>query len=371
MLKIGILTFHASHNYGSMLQAFALQNYLESIGHKVEIINLRNEKSSELYPFPFDYKRYGKKNLLTSFKEFHLYSECIKWFKFERFLSNHYHLSKKRYTSWSEIKEDINNLNYDVIITGGDQIWNMRCKDFDESYFLPDQLSGIKKMSYCPSMGRAFLSLIDKDEVKFIKSALSDYNIISVREKSMQVFLSEQLQKEIKVVVDPTLLIKKEVFDTLIGKHPLVKGKYIFYYSPFRKEEPEEMALKIGKETGLPVIASIHHNPKMQDKLAVGPCEFLNLIRHAEFTIGSSFHLVIFSLIYHKNFLAVNGKDDNRVKYFLGLYGLEKRGDFNSSNCMQILTEKIDFTKTDSIMEQTIMDSQSFLEDSLKSFSKR
>ena len=37
-MKIGIITFHAAHNYGSMLQAYALQTFLERNGNIVEII---------------------------------------------------------------------------------------------------------------------------------------------------------------------------------------------------------------------------------------------------------------------------------------------------------------------------------------------
>lgn len=372
MLKIGILTFHASHNYGSMLQAYALQRYLESLGNKVEIINLRNPQNSALYAFPLNYKCVGKRKVLSYFIHIiRFYNDCKKWMKFERFLSHQLHLSKNKYLSWTEIKDDIKNLDYDIIITGGDQIWNVRCYDFDPSYYLPEQLKGIRKMSYCPSMGKNLLAIITDSETDFIKTALSDYDIISVRERTMQVFLADLLKKDIKVVVDPTFLMLKSAYDSLIGNQPLVKGEYIFYYSPFRREGAEKIALSIGEQTSLPVIASIHHNKRMNDYLDVGPFEYLNLIKYAKYVVGQSFHLIVFSLIFHKQFLAVDGANDHRMRNILELYGLEKRGDFNESNCMQVLRESIDFDRIDTIMEKTRMESQLFIEKSLQSLSNK
>lgn len=372
MKKIGILTFHASHNYGSMLQAYALQTFLESLGNKVEIINLRNFYNSVMYSFPLNYKYLGKRKVLSSFKHiFRLYHECKKWMMFEKFLSHQLHLSNNKYYSWSDIKNEIYDREYDVIITGGDQIWNMRCYDFDQSYYLPEKLKGIKKMSYCPSMGGHFLSEITEREKDFIKTTLSDYDLISVREKTMQLFLSNLLHKNIKVVVDPTLLVEEEVYDKLVGNQPLIKGDYIFYYSPFRREGAEKIALSIGEQTGLPIITSIHCHPKMKDYLDVGPCEYLNLIKYAKYVVGQSFHLIVFSLIFHKLFIAVNGSNDHRMRNILELYGLEKRGDFNESNCMQVLRESIDFDRIDTIMAKTRMESQLFIEKSLQSFSNK
>ena len=196
MLKIGILTFHGSHNYGSMLQAYALQQYLESCGHQVKIINLRNKKSRILYAFPLDIKKRGKRLVLLSCQNiFRLYKECKKWYIFEYFISDYYHLTENTYESWEDIVEDLANLNFDVIITGGDQIWNMRCYDFDKSYYLPEKLNGIKKISYCPSMGGKFLSLITEKEKEFIISSLKEYDHISVREEMMKTYLTNWLRK--------------------------------------------------------------------------------------------------------------------------------------------------------------------------------
>ena len=49
MRKIGQLTFHASHNYGSVLQAYALSKELQILGHETEFINLRPQSQKEVY----------------------------------------------------------------------------------------------------------------------------------------------------------------------------------------------------------------------------------------------------------------------------------------------------------------------------------
>ena len=363
MSKIGILTFHGSHNYGSMLQAYALQKCLKSSGHQVMIINLRNKNNKILYAFPFDIKKRGKRLVLLSCKHiFRTYKECKTWFLFEHFLSEFYHLTDKTYESWQEIKNDLANLNFDAIITGGDQIWNMRCYDFDISYFLPEKLNGIKKISYCPSMGGKFLSIINEKEKEFIISCLRDYNCISVREEMMKTFLTPFLKSDIKVVVDPTMLLKKEDYLSLIKEKPLIKEKYVFYYSPWKNEEAEEIALHIGGKMGLKVVCSQNLDCKgLRHFITAGPCEFLNLFKHAEYVIGKSFHLIVFSLLFHKQFLAINGIDDFRMRNILEKYGLEQRGKATIGNCLQIINNRIEFAKVDFIMEQERKESISFL----------
>lgn len=362
MHKIGILTFHGSHNYGSMLQAYALQHYLESIGHHVKVINLRHPKSRRMYAFPLDPRtRYRKRAIETILNVNRLYGESQKWFKFEKFLSNDIHLTEKVYSSWQDVKKDINKQKFDIIITGGDQIWNMRCYDFDESFYLPEKMEGLKKMSYGPSMGANFLKTATNEEIDFIQTHLADYDAISVREAEMKEYLSKLLNKEIHVVVDPAILLKAEDYTSCIKEEPIIKGKYIFYYTPYQHEYVEEIALMIGKKLKIPVVSPVAFNKKMKFCLNVGPWEFLNLFKNAELVIGKSFHLIVFSLLFHKRFFTVDRTRDSRINNILENYDLTSRGDINKENYLQILDEEINFDKIDALLDKDRKNSQSFL----------
>lgn len=368
-MKIGILTFHASHNYGSMLQAYALQRFLKNLGHEVETINLRNERQKRLYNYPlFPPLKKKKRYLLSFLNPLWLYREIKKWYLYESFLSNYLSLTKREYHNWEEIVQDIPNMRYDILITGGDQIWNMRCKDFDKSYYLPSKLDGIRKISYSPSFGRLFLSKINDKEEKFVIEHLSDYYALSVREDSMRDYLSTRLHKNIDVATDPTLLLDKSGYMDIIDEKPIVEGKYIYYYSPFERPHAEKLACLLGKHYGMKVVTSFPHifcNKGLVHVQKTGPLEFLNLLSNATLVVGMSFHLVVFSLIFHKDFIAINGDSDARMKYLLKLIGNEERGMVNERNYKTIEIPDIDFHYTDEKLKELSISSISYIQNSL------
>ena len=368
-MKIGILTFHASHNYGSMLQAWALQYYLNAHGHDAETINLRTKKQQELYNYPlkpvsWKYKAYVKS--LTN--PIWMYHACRKWQKYEQFLKENIRLTEKTYGNWNEVKADLPRLGYECIITGGDQIWNMICRDFSDSYYLPSELPGIRKVSYSPSFG-GFLSKITAEQVAYIKKSLADYDHISVRESSMQDFLTGLLDnKKTVVAADPTLLIDVSDYDTLMSEKPIVDGEYIFYYTPRRNVKAEKLARLIGKYYGLKVVTSFPHllnNRGMETVPEAGPAEFLNLLKNATMMIGKSFHLVVFSLLFHKEFIAADGDTDARMKSILEKLGIKERGEVNEGNYKDIVLSELDYIQIDSMISEIRKESESFIRQAL------
>ena len=146
MKKVGVLTFHASFNYGSMLQAFALQRILEKLGYEPEIINFRTEKQKELYSYNRKLKSFKeiiRRILLFPYKK----DLFKKQDKFEDFIKNYLYCTKE-YSILDQLKEE--NLGFDYYIVGSDQIWNTNCIDFDLAYLLPFVKNG-KKIAYAPS----------------------------------------------------------------------------------------------------------------------------------------------------------------------------------------------------------------------------
>lgn len=367
-MKIGILTFHASHNYGSMLQAWALQKYLNTHGHDAETINLRIKAQQDMYNFPLRPVK-GKFKVFIAYllNPIGLYHACKKWMRYEKFLRENIRLSKKTYKSWEEIVKELPSLGYQCLITGGDQIWNMNCKDFDKSYFLPSKLSCIKKISYAPSCGN-FLPKMTENQKTFMKETLSDYSCISVREMSMQGFLSELTDSNVEVTVDPTLLLNSSQYEEFISDEPIVKGKYIFYYSPFQRVYAEKLALKIGKQLGMPVVTAFPRLMRSNGLEVVpeaGPAEFLNLLKNASLVIGRSFHLVVFSLLFHKDFIAVDGDKDARMKSILTKLQIRERGQVNEDNYKTINLPSIDFDKIDALLRAERESSEHYIERSL------
>ena len=334
-MKIGILTFHASHNYGSMLQNYALQRFLISEGHAVETINLRNERQRRFYNHPFQIGRTSPsiwKMLCRLRDPKWLIAEFRRWYIFEDFLK-HYLILSKEYDDWSMIKDDLPNMRYDAIITGGDQIWSVFATDFDWSYFLPGDISPIKKISYSPSFGSSIPQIQDDRKLVLrIKECLERYDFLSVRETDASFFLHNLLGRDIAVVMDPVVLLDSSAYLELIGE-AIIKEPYVFYYSPYYSlsntpsDDSEEIAVELAGQLGLKIVTSYprYGRRAVMSSVVAGPIEFLNLIYHAQVVVGKSYHLVVLSLMFHKEFATINFKDDVRVNALLDQFQFSGR----------------------------------------------
>lgn len=307
MKKVGILTFHGSHNYGSMLQAFALQQILKKLGYESKIINFRTEKQKNIYSFDRKkktFKDFTKHILLLS----HRKALKIKYDKFEDFLHNYLDCTKE-YSFLEELEQK--NFKFDCFIVGSDQIWNTNCFDFDKAYFLPF-VKNCKKIAYAPSLGPI------KNNYDAILEYIKDFDYISVREKQNFYSIEQKLGKDIFVALDPTLLLTKEEWFQYIKKEPLIKQEYIFMYSPSYKKYLIDVADKYSKDLNLPVVVSNLFSVRLVFKKYIkyfeaGPLEFLNLIKNARIIISGSFHATLFSMLFNKEVISPNGDKDFRI----------------------------------------------------------
>ena len=220
MTNIGCLTFHAAYNYGSILQAYALQQYIiNKFNCKYTIINFRPKAQKELYKI-ISSKNSIARNLYNLVFFVKMYKKKV---KFETFLKTELFLSE----SFSEPdKKEI--AGFDLIIVGGDQPWNIGCIDFDPFYFVPYDFSG-KKISFAVSMGG--FNLFDNKIDDFLYNSLNDFDALSVREEDTKNKLLKYVN-EIKIHYDPVFLLSKEEWKTLLSKikKTKIKKKYIFVY---------------------------------------------------------------------------------------------------------------------------------------------
>ena len=333
--KIGIITIHRIFNYGSVLQAYALQNVCESLGFDVEIID---------YVYPNSSHRSTSSNKqLNSYEE--TATEKIYKYLFKilysfpllkqhksivRFRNNYLNLSSVAYSTPDEIKKNIS--HYDIYVTGSDQIWNPRYTGGDGTFFF-DFLKGVKKVAYSSSFGVSSIPVEFKEKYA---SFLSDFSAISVREKNGVEIVRQLTGKNAELVLDPTLLLKKENWDT-ISVHPLGKKKYILCYFlnytfngfPYL----DDLAEYISEKTGYTLLHIARPPQKIVNrksifKVATSPEEFIGLISNAELVITTSFHGVAFALNYNKPIYAVAQSRtalDSRLVDLMKSAGLENR----------------------------------------------
>lgn len=327
--KIGILTFQRAYNYGAMLQAFALQQFLKK-KNDVKIIDYYNNNVFGWYRIlirPFT--KNPIRNILRFGKDLLFLNEHYKRnMHFENFINKNLDLSE----CCSE-----NNINsivkrFDILITGSDQVWNKNIVgELSDIYTLRfNKDSKIKKISYAASVGD--VSLIEENQEEY-KRKLSNLDEISVREEDAKEKLSKILDKKILVALDPTLLLRKENWESVIKDCTNlnnVNEKYIFSYVVEMNENYLKIVNELSRMTGLRVIHCDIKNPGYNNILKSGYCEgpfeFVNYIKNAEYVVTTSFHGTVFSTIFHKNFFVIpHKKTGARVTNLLNKVGINNR----------------------------------------------
>lgn len=330
--KIGILTFHASHNCGSMMQAYAMQRLLNNLGFENEIIDFQNEGQKDMYAVI--HKKITTKKIIKNIILWPHYITLKKhWNDYEYFMKKNLKLSKEKYTKTKEIYKTVN--EYDTVICGADQIWNITIKDADDAYFLPFKNNKLKKISYAPSFGAKEINKYSTCPEKYAKY-LKDFDFLSIREKNGQKWIEEMIGKRIPVVLDPTLMIDQAEYEK-IRESSGISGDYIFYYAPTYSRKLDCFVKKISKKYNLPVIVWNSKEYYLKSEFLNGfkmskhqhPGIYYDLICNAKLVITTSFHGTIFSTIARKRFWILKNGDmyttDDRVITLINQLGIADR----------------------------------------------
>lgn len=302
-MEIGILTFHFSCNFGGVLQCYALQKFLISSGHNVKIINYIPPNSKSL---PYWRQFVNRKLTLADAKK------ILKKIQYAPTQKAEFNLFRKNYInltdslSYKQLSSITN--EFDAIIVGSDQIWNPSQHKIG-SYFLLhlEKFSG-RRISYAPCCA---LNKIDSKNRLHLKDALSKFYAISVRNKETEEFVYNLLGISPPIVVDPTLLWN---FEEFISKKPLINEHYILVYILGKEINGghanviESLKSKF-VDTKIISVIQTENNPQLFDWSDLtywhaNPIVWLNLIYHASFIYTDSFHGVLFSIKFKKQFLA-------------------------------------------------------------------
>lgn len=368
-MKAGILTFHNANNYGAVLQAYALQQKLIDNNVDAKIIDYRlKEIDKEYQLFRVDLvKKMLKENkyleaakiLLYNF--FTLKSRIKKKARFNEF-------SKKnlKLTDRCRSYEDIDLLNYDAYICGSDQIWNSNITNkINDVYFCAfNEDRNVKKIAYAASMGKNNYS---KDEEKYFKENLKNLTHIGVREIQLKEYTKNFTDKKVVQVLDPTLLLKGDVWKK-VSKEYKIDKKYLLIYSLEINNKILEAAELIANEYDLQIVIIGNKSVKKERKYItlddIGPAEFLGVFENCEYVITNSFHGTCFSIINKKKFYTIpHSSAGARMISLLKTIGIEKRLITDISEID--LKDTIDYLKVNKKLEIERQQSLQFLNNAL------
>lgn len=319
MKKVGILTYHSSDNYGSVLQSYALRKYLSRFCD-AEVIDYRKNEVKDLYKI---FKPMNSKfNIVTNLYNALYYNRLNKRKKaYEKFRKDFLNLSKPEINKKEDLDKFVN--GYDVLVCGSDQVWNFDICDFDTSYLLDfPEFSG-KKIAYAASMGPKKKS---KEQVAEYKALFEDFDGISAREESAGEVLSEVLKKPVSTVIDPVFFLSKEDWTELLKDVKVRKDDYVFCYFPGGVSKSiEKFSRNLAKELNCKRILVVSEWRNIfysgEKRYDCTPLEFVSMIKNAKAVCTSSFHGTAFSVIMGVPFYVemASGTFDSRIAKLLSV----------------------------------------------------
>lgn len=366
MKPIGLVTCYFHHNYGSMLQAYATEMVMQQMGLPFQTIACKApinymQENKILYIIKklliADWKmRLGKMKIERAKKENPMFAKNweIRNKAFDQFAETFFHVSP-----YCKNREELTKMaeNYSAFLVGSDQLW--RTDSVEHGYYtlewVPDH---IRKIAYSTSIG---VKEVPWFQVEKNKRFMNRFGHIALREQSACDLVYKLTGRKVPVVLDPTLLFTGDQWLEIQQQEPLTNGKYIFCYLLGDNPSQREFIKRVKEKTGYKIVALqqlddyIPSDEGFADEAPyVGPREFLNYIRNAEYVFTDSFHCSVFSILYKKNFFTFSRfaegakqSTNTRIDNLLHISGLEDRKMTNDKTIEEVVNFKRIFDGVD------------------------
>lgn len=299
MNKVGIITFLHNNNFGSTLQAYALQKVIGSLGYDCVHLDYRPDTKEKI----LNLLRSGNdpKLILEGLRKRSVQAEQagarVKTGTFTDFYRNRMRLTKVCHNR-GELKTE--SAGMDLLVAGSDQIWSPVW--LNPAYFLDFAAPSQKKLSYAASLGVQQLPAAGK--IRKFRSLLKDFGPVSVREEEGARLLKEMTGTDAAVMPDPVCLLKREEWEE-IAETPAETKPYILCYFIGESETYWKRVEEIRTATGaevivLPVTAASYEKKRYTLADGVSPEAFLGYVKNAAAVCTDSFHCSVFTLIFGK-----------------------------------------------------------------------
>ena len=351
-MKIGLLTFHDTNNFGSYLQAYGLYKKICDLGYECNIIDYQcgsiiKREIPASFKFTFNLKQLVLEVILKpSIKR-----------KYKNLLS---FLYENTILSERVVRENIKYISekYDKLFVGSDIVWGMDITANDTTYFLDFVQNCYKKYAFASSVGNPWT----EDQKQMVKPYLQTFNRIAVRENESADWVEELIGKRPDVVCDPTMLIDSEEWRKFASNKYDGK-KYVLVYFPTEAnlKAAKAYAMSLGIScyvinNSLPLAGVTNVNPvKMED--------FLSLFLNATFVCTGSYHGMLFSIYFNREFAYFNRAHKSRMNTLAHKLGvLDREGTENDI----IEMTPIDYNQVNKAVEEYRIYSTEVLKDMLE-----
>lgn len=386
MKPIALVTCYFHYNYGSMLQAYATEMIMQqmhlpyqTIACKAPIDYMEENKAIYIVKKLLigDWKmKLGKMQIEREKKKNPVFARnwTIRDEAFNLFAKESFHLSpycKNR----AELKAMAN--NYSAILVGSDQLW--RTDSVEHGYYtlewVPDN---IRKIAYSTSIG---VKEVPWFQVEKNRRFMNRFDYIALREQSACDLVYKLTGRKVQVVLDPTLLFTGEQWMNIQQIEPLTTDNYIFCYLLGNNPDQRALIKQVQEKTGLKIVALQHLDEYIpsdegfadEAPYNVGPREFLNYIRNADYIFTDSFHCSVFSILYKKQFFTFSRfserakqSTNTRIDNLLNLTGLSQRRINSQSELNSILDMPCNYKGVDERLDALRQSSMEYLYTALK-----
>ncbi len=385
--KVAIITlYYGNSNYGANLQSYALCKKINDLGYDAEQISydLTYTRKPTLYSRLKHLARYMLVNLNPKCFARTLKNKKIKRSFNERTRKTHdfrndYIPHTSKIYNKNNVVECVD--NYGTFIAGSDQVWNFRW--YYPAYFLSFVPESKAKFSYAASLSMTQLSC---EQAQILKDHLKDYKAVSVREQDAVDLLNGLSPIQAQWVLDPTMLLNKQEWDAICAEE-ILHEPYVYCHFLGDDEQPRKLACEFAKKNNLKVVTVPHLDYKYRKcdenfgdiKLYdIGPREFVSLIKNSAYVFTDSFHAMVFSGIYEKQYFVFRREAypqmSSRIYSLCDLYETTERFCNSDEKCSLSYIEglsDIDYTKTLDKFLKMKEKSIKYLEENLKTDEER
>lgn len=347
-MKIAIITIIDYINYGNRLQNYAIQKFLEEQGHDVEtivatsykreLVNRIKKTTYSIYPSFFETKR----------------SYILRESPFICFTKQY--IKERKVLSFNGRIPKWINRNYDFFIVGSDQIWNPEFINYDVPnggiynrllQFVEPQ----KRIALAPSFGveKIPFSLADN-----FKEELLKFHALSVREDAGADIIKKLIDKDIDILIDPTLMFEAKTWHSISKSVDAVDCEHYIlkFIISHETNEYKKKVDAIAKDRNLKIKTMLSESDK--SLFVADPSQFIFLISNADLVCTDSFHAIVFSIIFNKPFLLMDRNDglssmNSRIETLLHKLNLKDKMSTNSE-CIDVFN--YDYSYANTIIEK-------------------
>lgn len=367
MKQAALITCHNIKNYGAVFQTYATTVIFREMGYQITIIDYQRPGTDE--------KGFRKKILEESrlahkpgIKYIFPAVLHISFSKMENVFTEFQHkylpLTQRCYLTEKELAEDCPDA--ELYISGSDQIWNSDINGrIERAYYLSFVPEDKKKISFASSFGKTALREEEKDETAAL---LQRYDWLTTREESgAEIIWNLGLQAE--AVLDPTLWITRTQWEEIA--EPVKKPKhYILVYQLHQNVEMDQYIKKLEKAYHMPClrIDLYYHYMIKSGRHIVCPTpgQVITLIRNADYIVSDSFHMTVFAIIFHKQFISIYSKNSfhDRIAHILRKLNLESRH-LTSYSDLDTLRKPIHYNAVNAVLQDKVLGTRQLLSDYL------